>query len=87
MKLTEFLLARIAEDEAEQPCEWGCHDRVLAECETKRRIVEDYQGVTLRPMLGDNPIVKGFVSAMDGVLAALALPYADHPHYREEWRP
>jgi hypothetical protein len=51
------------------------HDpaRVLAECEAKRRIVEmhAYQEEHFTP----------------DELRALALPYADHPDYREEWRP
>ena len=41
-----------------------------AECEAKRRIVENAQDP------GDDLFV-----------AILALPYADHPDYREEWRP
>lgn len=53
------------------------HDpkRVLAEVDAKRRVVDE----------GD--------TSYDGadeyrrVLALLALPYASHPDYREEWRP
>ncbi len=85
MTLAQFLLARIAEDEmvAKEvpgpPDEtglswWGKYghlsvspDRVLTECEAKRRIITNW----------------GF----PGALRALALPYADHPDYREEWRP
>ena len=106
--LTNFLLARIAEDEAdarqlvEDLGRWdrerafngpdgtqgsivtstlrgGAFDpaRVLAECEAKRRIVQRV------------------VEAMDAppdewtyvILCDLALPYADHPDYREEWKP
>ncbi len=50
--------------------------RVLAECEAKRQIVEhcDYDHLALSP--GD-----------PYVLQLLALPYADHPDFREEWRP
>ena len=50
------------------------HDpaRVLAECEAKRRIVEmDFERY----------------GEQWAVLAALALPYVDHPDYRAEWRP
>ena len=57
------------------------HDpaRVLAECEAKRRIIAD---------LGP-PYWKagGSSSPYDAALRALALPYASHPDYREEWRP
>jgi phage-related protein len=53
------------------------HGRVLAECESKRRIVA--RRVRL--------IERGFVT--EGVLndlMDLALPYADHSDWREEWR-
>lgn len=61
------------------------HDpaRVLADVEAKRRIVEEANlylcdsgpGCGYRTKHGHN------------VLRLLALPYADHPDYREEWRP
>lgn len=123
MTLTDFLLARIAEDEAgaraASPGPWRIagtdderddedtwpgdvlavdgikaaesfaltdrqqfataghiarHDpaRVLAECEAKRRIVE---------------LCDGFDEQGREVRQLLALPYADHPDYREEWKP
>ena len=101
MTLTEFLLARIAEDEAvawdagerrglpyESPLyvvddnyrhdQVGIYpERVLAECEAKRRIVElnatkPGRKTTFRRLL---------------TLQTLALPYADHPDYRQEWKP
>lgn len=56
------------------------HDpaRVLAECEAKRRIVERCHAVgALMPC---EPLAQG-------VLRTLALPHADHPDYRPEWRP
>lgn len=89
--LTEFLLARIAEDEraahriALPLALTGAKGavvgpgRVLAECEAKRRIVAEanrFEG-------DDDPGAHVLV----GVLELLALPYADHPDYREEWRP
>jgi phytoene/squalene synthetase len=54
------------------------HDpaRVLAECDAKRRIVAEADA--------------GHGGYPDGVyfaVRALALPYADHPDYRPEWRP
>lgn len=53
--------------------------RVLAECDAKRRII------------GHEAQVHRFGDAVarqiiDNVLAMLALPWADHPDYREEWR-
>lgn len=68
------------------------HDpaRVLADVESKRRIVEDYQGARMRVGLfgGDDArVVRAFMEALHGALAHLALPYADHEDYREEWKP
>ena len=131
MTLTEFLLARIAEDEdaartvtdggsgqwqswnrswdpepvrdiatdgkriASVPTtldEFMCsHDpaRVLAECEAKRRIVVearrydlDAEGVRAAMSDGDEgPYVVNLA------LKSLALPYAAHPDYLDEWKP
>ena len=52
------------------------HDpaRVLAECEAKRRIVEEADGADAQWW-------------EHRYLLALALPYADHPDYRDEWKP
>jgi uncharacterized protein DUF6221 len=46
-------------------------DRVLAECEAKRRIVESFSGAPLFAQ----------------VLRLLALSHADHPDYDQGWRP
>lgn len=88
--LIDFLLARIGEDEqvfrAAYPSGgrrvgkafWG---KRLAECEAKRRIVRscqpDYEDALES---GDDG-----TSLAEEVLTALALPYADHPDYHEEW--
>jgi hypothetical protein len=87
LTLTDFLLARIAEDEGAAQrhgpgaSKQGLGDypaRVLAECEAKRRIVD------LFPKAAQDG--DGWNEAGIQVLEALALPYADHPDYREEWR-
>lgn len=54
------------------------HDpaRVLARCEADRRIVED--ALAFVPVEG---------SMAEAVLLRLASVYADHPDYREAWRP
>ena len=84
--LTAFLLARIAEDEQRFDLEFR-HDpigeeeafaadaanRVLADCEAKRRIVEV-------------ATAHGTLQSIE-ILSLLALPYADHPDYQEDWRP
>lgn len=109
LTLTDFLLARIAEDEAvamnashhrhlvhdyerdNYGFLWVKTTRVLAECEAKRRIVEMASDAERRMMDGPDFHSDGTfhtVSAWMGtVLRALALPYADHPEFREEWRP
>jgi hypothetical protein len=83
MDLAEFLLTRITEDEALAAADrldgligqtW--HHWVLDECAAKRRIVEHCEPDMLTLSSGD-----------DYVLRVLALPYADHVDYLEEWRP
>lgn len=102
--LTEFLLARIAEDEAvahaathevaiaEDRYSWASVDfnatenaehgrrwepeRVLAECEAKRRIVAELDNAE------DDDTFYGWRA-----IAHLAAVYADHPDYRGEWKP
>jgi hypothetical protein len=68
------------------------HDpaRVLAEVDAKRRIIAGHHRSGLacpRCSLGteDGQIV--FELDPCETLRLLALPYADHPDYREEWRP
>jgi len=61
--------------------------RVLAECEAKRRIVKEIES-TRRATLGitGGSARLGVTYGLDVILRALALPYADHPDYRAEWR-
>ena len=98
MTLAEFLLARLAEDETEvkeryekfgeEPESWcdradGLHlntAQVLADVESKRRIVGFFQEAV------DNFWVAEH-SALRPVIKQLAVPYADHPDYLEEWAP
>ena len=115
MTLTEFLLARIAEDEAVAKAAhpssgddtwilWVCdefmhvatgEDRVLAECEAKRRIVAEHsEGVSGECgtcvgewgnyHVGEPATGKAWPCP---TLRILAQPHADHPDYREEWKP
>jgi hypothetical protein len=98
---TDFLLARAAEDEAtargdvdhfggtdDPRDQWIVHHatRVLLECEAKRQIVAAALADDNRDLYGgcgDDCEWK----ALDYAVACLALPYVDHPDYREEWRP
>lgn len=91
MEIDEFLLARIAEDEdkARAPLSdnwWqSIHpDRVLAECDSKRRIVSRCEPLDPSLFAGD---VTGWNRERSMMLWLLSLPYADHPDYREDWRP
>lgn len=114
MTLTEFLLARIAEDEAMARNDlWGdgaapgtaglywWHDelggdhiaveprRVLAECEAKRRIVGSWVAQWSIPEddFPSRPLGGQGGEVYYDVLCHLAAVYADHPDYRDEWRP
>lgn len=85
--------------------DWGLYtfnvpvERVLDECEAKRRIVELHQVITVWPDgTGGAKYYTGrklvCSSCEDGptaevpcrTLIALAAIWADHPDYREEWR-
>jgi hypothetical protein len=94
MTLEEFLLARIAEDErharaVKLPLFGATHPvtiRALAECEAKRRIVDAYQHAVEYEAQFPNPdAAEAYI--YEHVLQFLALPYADHPGFRQEWRP
>lgn len=120
MTLAEFLLARIAEDEEDlensrigDSPEWWMPDmwnreRAEAECEAKRRIVEEHrQGIFTDVSLdikdeqvciichyvrlthdADGDVEDGTwvqTSFPCPTLKFLAIPYASHPDYREEW--
>ena len=94
IKLTEFLLARIAEDEEQaEACKvlgwvpakkYGITvtdpTRILRECAAKRVLVG--AAATYSPELehGDNG-----EWAFDGALRAIAAVYADHPDYQPAW--
>ncbi|GLY81855.1 DUF6221 family protein [Actinoallomurus iriomotensis] len=100
--LAEFLRARLDEDErdaqeTERLVESGMEvpgavtyspERVLREVEAKRQLVREISTLTEfdwgEP---DGSMRSDYVEAFRRVLRIHALPYADHPDYREEWRP
>jgi len=59
--------------------------RVLREAEAKRRIL--YLAEQLPKVTASMDMFDNHRDAWAEVLKQLALPYADHPDYREEWRP
>lgn len=67
------------------------HDpaRVLAECEAKRRIVEEYaeRDADVDLMLGPDVTRQRQWSGLHMAVNLLAAVYADHPDYRDEWKP
>lgn len=123
LTISEFLLARISEDEAvalrlrdagfsranvdsdwlevpEQEVQGAFTERfdvarVLAECKGKAGVIGAYRGaVRSRDALLDSGAEAALVTsagmtvaALELALISLTLPYADHPDYRQEWRP
>ena len=74
-----------------QPPEWRRSvwppARVLREIDAKRRVVDLMEGM-LAAARGDSEVDHyGGLGAAEDTLELLALPYADRPDYREEWRP
>ncbi|RKN61878.1 hypothetical protein D7231_31900 [Streptomyces klenkii] len=66
-------------------------ERVLREIWAKRRVLRDYEDVqralkVAGPGTPPHDLVSGAANILSQMLHLLALPYADHPDYREEWR-
>jgi hypothetical protein len=66
--------------------------RVLREIDAKRRIVRAYGDAVTSFGSTDvgavpHDLMTGSVNSLRYVLQLLALPYADRPGYKEEWRP
>jgi len=62
--------------------------RVIAEVAAKRRIIDAWQAVyddIQEPYTGDQRMGEGF--GLDHAVQCLATAYADHPDFREEWKP
>lgn len=91
MNITDFLAARIAEDEAEarkyqryedqilETAGWFDPSRVLAECASKRALLTLFRtGAKFEVSAGGE---TGWISP----LTILAIPYRGHPDYDPEW--
>ena len=60
--------------------------RIRAECVAKRRVVRTMQfNVGWRVHRRTRPLINDTMQAY--ILRLLAVPYADHPDYRQEWKP
>ena len=90
MTLTEFLLARIAEDEV-RSSEWT----YTQDLGIRTRIVTVHPGIVSARVLAeceakrhllDEALVWG-EGCLDVMARYMAEVYADHPAYRAEWRP
>lgn len=75
----EEKVSRWAYDSEEKATHIARHDpaRVLRDVESKRQIMELMEG----DLRDEYPWSAG------QVLAYLALPYSDHPDYRQDWKP
>lgn len=80
-----------AQGELLEGCDCGVPARVLAECDAKRRIINE---VIPKVDQMDDQIEGEWGTYSVGpheeswlLLRLLALPYADRPSYREEWKP
>lgn len=64
-------------------------DRVLAECDAKRKLVEFWSQAYTNPkdVAFTGPVWDRVRANAQWTLRKLALPYADRPGYQEEWRP
>ena len=99
--ITEFLEARIAEDEydANRELLWGTtqtltrmNARIVDECAAKRAIIKSYQSCVyaeaatdITKEFGVKLTVSGMVKGLELAIKSLAATYRDHADYREEW--
>lgn len=76
---------RQVHDDATHIARWD-PARVLAECDAKRRMLEALRYLAELP---EGMTMPDRESAMllDVAVGAMAAVYADHPDFREEWRP
>ncbi|GED10359.1 DUF6221 family protein [Cellulosimicrobium cellulans] len=100
MALTEFLLARIDEDEAacvtleddSGPWTPWSRSRLLTDCAVKRRIIALAYEATGYDMTADlerdtnERAESGVAFVGDRILRALATAYAAHPDFDPTWR-
>ena len=85
--LTEFLLARIAEDEVVAR-EGGRWDGGMELAWRDVGGIEDVLVIGTDRLLAECEAKRQLIDlTIPHVLRILALPYADHPDYRQEWRP
>lgn len=62
-------------------------ERILVECEAKRRIVEDFEILHADYRSMPDPTTEARRFQAQIAQARMAAVYADHPDYRDEWKP
>jgi hypothetical protein len=69
-------------------CSCGVPARTLAEVDAKQRVIEQYEDHRRAMEHGVAGVSTRYLAyEVHKVLRLLALPYAGHPAYQEEWRP
>jgi len=64
----------------------GEAERVLSEVAAKRKLLNAYATVADND-INETEYAHGYANALGEAVRLIALPYADHPGYRQEWRP
>lgn len=77
----------LASDEAHAHMTRWSTQRVLAEVQAKRHIIERCEQYARWAANDDGPGFQALEAAGDHMLRLLALPYAGHESYRAEWAP
>jgi hypothetical protein len=87
--LTEFLRARLVEDEKQAGIDENIghisragYQRAMAEVRAKRALVEDYERLVCYCAEEQSGTMAGQRYQAGITLRILAMPYADHPDYR-----
>jgi hypothetical protein len=64
---------------------------VFREVEAEREVLALYESAQLSAQVSEGTILAGGTRVRRGaykaVVQVLALPYVDHPDYRQEWKP
>jgi hypothetical protein len=75
------------DDFMEEYGESSADPTVLADLDSKLRIVDLMSGLLAAARNDSEVDHYGALSVAEDTLALLVLPFADHPDYREEWKP
>lgn len=88
--LIDFMVARLTEDRAVAIGD-DAPDRTVAECEAKGHVVGLLIGAEAMVKTLARPLdllrAEAMAAAYLAAVKYLAVPYADHPDYRDEWKP